>query len=90
MKYIIFLHCIAFTVNILFGYLRRSKKKFSAPWFIYIHLSIPVIIPLRLWWHIHPGFIPLLITTAIMGQLVGSRLIPNLLLRGKDEKITRC
>jgi len=27
--------------------LRRDKKKFSFLWFLYIHLSIPFIIPLR-------------------------------------------
>jgi hypothetical protein len=80
------LHAIAFFLNIWFGYLRKDMKKLSFMWFLYIHLSIPVIVPLRLWWDISPKFIPLLIFFAVLGQLVGARFLPRWLAR--SEKVT--
>ncbi len=81
MKYIIILHLFAFLINIWFGYLRHDKRKFSLAWFIYIHLSIPLIVPLRLFWGIHPMYIPSLIICAIGGQLVGARFISKCIIK---------
>jgi hypothetical protein len=65
---------IAFLGNVPLGYLRESTIKFSIHWFIYVHLSIPVIILLR---H-HYGFgwiyVPFTLGLAVTGQLVGGRL----------------
>jgi hypothetical protein len=77
MDKIIFLHIISFLLNIGFGYLRRDLRKLSFMWFVYIHLSIPFIIPLRIGWHISPWFIPSVIFVAILGQLVGARILPR-------------
>jgi hypothetical protein len=78
MEKLIIVHLVSFVLNIWFGYLRRDKKKFSFLWFLYIHLSIPFIIPLRLWWDINPWFIPSIIFVAVLGQLVGARFVPRL------------
>ena len=57
--------------NIMLGYLRQNTRKGSLIWFAYIHLSIPFIVWLRLWfgfsWHI----IPLTLACAVTGQLGG-------------------
>ncbi|OGW89977.1 MAG: hypothetical protein A3A73_04210 [Omnitrophica bacterium RIFCSPLOWO2_01_FULL_50_24] len=75
MNHLLLLHLITFLLNIWFGYLRRDKKKLSFLWFLYIHLSIPFIVPLRIWWDISPKWIPLLIFVAILGQLAGARFL---------------
>jgi hypothetical protein len=79
MNHAILIHLISFLLNIWFGYLRRDKKKLSFLWFLYIHLSIPFIIPLRIMWHINPWWIPSIILAAVCGQLVGARFLPRLL-----------
>ncbi len=64
----------AFFANLPLGYLREGADKYSFRWFLYIHLSIPFIIVIRL----HSGFswrvIPLTLGCAVAGQIVGSRL----------------
>lgn len=64
----------ALLANIPLGYLRHGVRKRSALWFLYIHLSIPFIIALRTYlgfsWHL----IPITISCAAMGQLLGGHL----------------
>jgi len=64
----------ACALNIPLGYLRQSCRKFSLGWFFYVHISIPIIIVLRiktgLSWHV----IPLTLASTIGGQIVGGRL----------------
>lgn len=64
----------SFLVNLPFGWLRRNEKKFSFKWFLYIHLPIPLIIAVRIWLHLNPWFIPLVIAAAVAGQALGARL----------------
>lgn len=63
----------AFTVNIPLGFLRAGSRKYSLRWFVYIHLSIPFIVTLR----IAEGFdwraIPFTLACAVAGQMVGGR-----------------
>ncbi|HEY6871422.1 MAG TPA: hypothetical protein VI298_01715 [Geobacteraceae bacterium] len=63
-----------FAINVPLGYLRQNYRKFSFGWYFYVHISIPLIIYLR----IKAGFswmiIPLTISAAVAGQLVGGRL----------------
>jgi len=60
--------------NIPLGYLRMGSPRYSVRWFLYIHLSVPFIIGLRIAnppsWQI----IPLSIALAVAGQMTGSRL----------------
>ncbi len=64
----------AFLTNLPLGFLRESTAKYSLRWFVYIHLSIPFIIVLRL----REGFswevIPLTIVCAVFGQVLGGRI----------------
>ena len=64
----------ALSVNVPLGYLREGTRKYSAGWFLYIHLSIPLIAFLRIRGHVSPWFIPLFILCAIAGQLIGGRI----------------
>ncbi|MGA7827303.1 MAG: hypothetical protein WCA04_06570 [Geobacteraceae bacterium] len=64
----------ATAINVPLGYLRNAYKKFTFGWFFYVHISIPVIIFLR----IKAGFswqiVPFTIGGAVVGQLVGGAL----------------
>lgn len=63
-----------FLFNIPLGYIRQNYEKFSFGWYFYIHISIPLIVFLRVKagfsWH----YIPLTVGAAIGGQIVGGRL----------------
>lgn len=62
---------LAFIVSIPCGYLRESFRKFSFPWLLMAHLPIPLVYHLRhlagFDWHV----IPLTLTSAIGGQMLG-------------------
>jgi len=64
----------AFAVNIPLGYFRQNYEKFSFGWYFYVHISIPVIIYLRVKagfsWH----YIPLTLGGAFVGQFLGGRI----------------
>lgn len=61
-------------LNLPFGYLRARSKKYSAPWFIYIHIPIPFIIFLRLSFGFDWKAIPLVVAAAVAGQFAGGRI----------------
>ncbi len=62
-----------FLVNLPFGWWRQGLKKFGIGWFIAIHLPIPLVILLRITLDIPYVAVPLVILTAIVGQLVGGK-----------------
>lgn len=64
----------ALSVNVPLGYLREGARKYSAVWFLYIHLSIPLIAFLRISSRMSPWFIPLFILCALAGQLIGGKI----------------
>jgi hypothetical protein len=78
MMTVILIALLAFIINIPFGYLRNKTRKFSARWFLYVHLSIPLIIAARLLTHTDYRYIPLFILTAVAGQLLGGWIEVNL------------
>lgn len=65
--------CFALFSNIPLGYLREGVPRFSLHWFLYVHLSIPFIIGLRLANGISWRAIPFTLGLAVAGQLIGSR-----------------
>lgn len=65
---------VALLGNIPLGYLREASVKFSVRWFVYVHLSIPVIILLRHHYGFGWGFVPFTLGCAVLGQLIGGRL----------------
>lgn len=64
----------AFGVNVPLGYLRQNFRKFTFGWYFYIHISIPLVIFLRIKSGFSWMFIPLTLGAAVAGQLVGGRL----------------
>ena len=71
---VILIMLLAFAMNIPLGSLRTRTRKFSTRWFLYVHMSIPVIIVARVLSHTDFRFIPLFILAAIAGQLLGGRM----------------
>ena len=65
---------VAFTINMPLGFLRQNYRKFSFGWYFYVHISIPLIIYLRIKAGFSWMFIPLTLGAAVAGQLVGGRL----------------
>ncbi len=73
---LLYVAAIVFALNIPFGYWRANVPKLSRPWFLAIHLPVPVVIAIRmvsgLGWH----FItfPVMIGAFFGGQFAGSWL----------------
>lgn len=65
-----------FAVNLPFGYWRAGTKRFTLPWFLAIHLPVPLAVALRLaagvGWRL--GALPLFVGAFFAGQFVGGRL----------------
>lgn len=65
---------VALAVNIPLGYLREGRPKYSLAWFLYVHLSIPIIVALRIGSRLTPWAIPFFVLCAVAGQLAGGRI----------------
>ncbi|GFE57785.1 hypothetical protein [Geobacter sp. AOG1] len=65
---------LALAVNVPFGYLRQSYEKFTFGWYFYVHISIPLIIYLRIKSGFSWKFIPLTLGGAVAGQIIGGFL----------------
>lgn len=64
----------ALVINLPLGYLREGKRKLSLAWFVYVHLSIPLIAYLRISNHVSAWAIPPFIACALIGQIAGGRM----------------
>ncbi|MBI5576573.1 MAG: hypothetical protein HY896_09465 [Deltaproteobacteria bacterium] len=64
----------ALVINLPLGYLREGTRKFSLMWFVYIHLSVPLIAFLRISNHVSAWAIPLIIICTLIGQYAGGRM----------------
>jgi hypothetical protein len=64
----------AFFSNIPLGYFRMGSPRYSVRWLLFIHLSVPFIIGLRVASNISWQVIPFSIVLAVAGQMIGSRL----------------
>ena len=71
---VIILVGFALFMNVPLGYVRQGVRKFSFMWFLYIHLSIPFIIALRMGMGISYWYIPFSLGSAVAGQIAGGRL----------------
>lgn len=64
----------ATAINVPLGYLRYVYERFTFGWFFYVHISIPIIIFLR----VKAGFswqiVPLTLVGAVAGQYLGGVL----------------
>ncbi|GAW93368.1 hypothetical protein [Calderihabitans maritimus] len=62
---------VALVVNVPLGRWRASVPKFSFLWFLAVHLSIPLIVYLRIKTHLGISYIPVTIAFAVLGQYLG-------------------
>lgn len=69
-------------VNLPLGYLRAGTRRYTFDWFVYVHLSVPLIAFLRIESRVSPWAIPAFIGCAVLGQLGGGRI--RRALRGKE------
>ena len=64
----------AFILNLPFGYIRKSAKKYSRKWLLCIHAPVPMIIIARITTHTDYRFIPVFILISIAGQVCGGKI----------------
>ena len=64
----------AVVLNLPLGYWRASVPKFSLRWFAAVHLSIPLVLALRITAGLGPLYIIETVSGAVLGQLLGGRL----------------
>jgi hypothetical protein len=69
-----FLGLFCFLVNVPMGIWRVRVRRFSAAWFVSIHIAVPLIIIIRIFSGISYFYIPLFIALAVLGQFAGGRL----------------
>jgi cobalamin synthase len=77
MSAILFVSLFSFFTNIPLGIWKERYKRFSLQWLIITHLSIPLIIALRIYLQANRYFIPLYIAMAVAGQITGKRFMNN-------------
>jgi len=65
---------LAVAINVPFGYLRQNYEKFTFGWYFYVHISIPLIIYLRIKLGFSWKLIPLTLGGAVLGQILGGIL----------------
>ena len=67
---------IVFVLNLPFGFWRAGTRRLSLPWFLAIHLPVPLVVAVRylsgLSWK--PVTFPVLIGAFFAGQLAGGRI----------------
>jgi F0F1-type ATP synthase membrane subunit a len=63
-------------LNIPFGFWRDGTKRFTLPWFLAVHLPVPVVVGLRilskLGWRLTT--LPVLVGSFFLGQLLGGKI----------------
>lgn len=68
---------IVFIINLPCGYLRSKSTKFSRRWMMAIHIPIPFVFLLRIFSGFNWTVIPLMVLSAIAGQILGGKLKYN-------------
>lgn len=65
---------VVFLFNLPFGYKRSRAVTYSTSWLLYIHIPVPFVIALRLYYGFGWSAAPLLVLADIAGQLVGGQI----------------
>jgi hypothetical protein len=71
---VIYLGLIIAVLNLPFGYWRANTVKLSWQWFVAIHLPVPLVIALRLWFGYSWSAVPFFVACFALGQWLGGRL----------------
>ncbi len=82
---------MVFVLNVPFGYWRANVPKLSRPWFLAIHLPVPLVIAVRMLSGLGWQFItfPVMIGAFFGGQLAGS-FIYRLRNQNTSAPVTSC
>lgn len=74
MTKLLFLSIIVLILNIPFGYWRANVVRFSLQWYLSIHIPVPFIIALRIFFHTGFGWETYLfmVVSFFIGQKLGS------------------
>jgi hypothetical protein len=71
----LFFVCAATVViNIPFGFFRAGQRRYSWQWLLAVHLPVPLIIIMRLLFHLGWSAVPLLVACSLFGQMAGGWL----------------
>jgi hypothetical protein len=75
---------LIFFLNIPFGYWRAGTRRFSRNWYLAIHIPVPVIVVMRIYFDLGWSWESYiyLITAFFLGQLTG-KLIRKFIQKGK-------
>lgn len=71
---IVIVSVVSLVTNIFLGKFRAMFRKMTFMWWLMIHASIPLIIPLRISLDTPNIAIPLFIGLAVLGQMIGSKI----------------
>jgi hypothetical protein len=67
---------VVLVLNLPFGYWRAGVRRFSLPWFLAVHASVPLVVGVRLLtglgWHL--ATVPVLALAFLAGQVLGGRV----------------
>jgi len=63
----------SFILNVPMGFLRSYTRKFTLSWFLCVHATIPVIYFGRIFSHLDIRYVPIFITAAVLGQIMGGK-----------------
>jgi len=63
-----------FILTLPFGVWRAKCRKFTIQWWVAIHLVIPIIFIMRRWGGFSYWYIPLFLTSTVLGQIVGGKI----------------
>jgi hypothetical protein len=63
-------------VNLPFGFWRAATRKYTVPWFLAVHLPVPLVAGLRIWaglgWKLTT--FPVLVGAFLTGQFLGGKV----------------
>lgn len=67
---------VVLALNVPFGYWRAGTRRFSVPWFLAVHLPVPVAIGLRIavGGGLRLATLPVFVGAFFTGQFLGARL----------------
>ena len=63
-------------LNMPFGFWRAGVRRFSLPWFLAVHVPVPLVVGIRLLAGLgfHLVTFPILLTAFFLGQFLGGKL----------------
>lgn len=80
---------VSIAMNLPLGMWRVTVKKFSLKWFLSVHLAVPLIYLLRVSQGLPYWTIPILVASAVGGQITGGRMFKKYLKKKSTSLLSR-